>query len=228
MPPQVRPSHINSAPYPTRGYHLVGRKSLVHHLTPFVTKSFSVREQVVEHSEYSSQHLHVVTYVCALSQASPNEHLLTGESLVIHPPMRAFLRTTSESANIYVLAFAALEFYEKAWGKEWPRHEGTILKTELRPASGIPFHEDAMELDNDSAEEAYADEPNEFKYTCLDGVDIIASMLLSSMDIGNALVERPEYRSLCKMLESFGRRGLVVTGHPGIGSYDNSCLHGDL
>lgn len=85
-----------------------------------------------------------------------------------------------------------------------------------------------MELDDDSVEEVYTDDSNELKYTCFEEVGIIASMSLSSTAIGNALVERVEYRSLCKMLDHFDMPGFVVTGHPGIGSYDNSCLHGDL
>ncbi|EIM82488.1 uncharacterized protein STEHIDRAFT_171389 [Stereum hirsutum FP-91666 SS1] len=106
----------------------------------------------------------------------------------------------SNSANLQSIIAAASIFYDKAWGKQWPYHEGIIRGADVEPAGTI------ASIPGD-----------EFKYVCFEGVGGIAKTLQSSMSLRDNLVERTEYRTLCGMLKAKESAGFVVTGHPGIG-----------
>ena len=62
--------------------------------------------------------------------------------------------------------------------------------------------------------------PPKFTYRFFKGMREIKSVLGAGSDTDDILVIREEYKTLLKVLETRKHRGVVVTGHPGIGSYE--------
>jgi len=107
--------------------------------------------------------------------------------------------------------------HAKAWGKQWPQSKGTISKTEI-------CGDESGSVDDD-VDEALADKlkvPLEFDYEYFEDVQHLKIALgASGQDFEDTLVIRDEYKKLRQALEndSVNYRAIVVTGHPGIGSY---------
>lgn len=105
---------------------------------------------------------------------------------------------------------ALANVYKLAWGVQWPRHVGTVHKTDI----GIP-----RDTEYTDADDATADIPDRWDYTCLDNIDLIADALCMPTKTFDFLVIRREYDLLREMIERNSSTGaFVVTGHPGIGS----------
>jgi hypothetical protein len=110
----------------------------------------------------------------------------------------------------------ASALHDKAWGKPWPQSKGTISKTEISGDETGPVDDDAF-ADT-------LDVPPNFKYRYLEEIRSLKSALgvNPGEDEEDFLVVRHEYKMLRKGLEkeSKFKRAIVVTGHPGIGSYE--------
>src|SRR5258708_11562122 len=113
---------------------------------------------------------------------------------------------------------AASALYEKAWGKPWPSmSKGTIMESDIQKT-------DSADNDNDSylADKLRFDSPFDYVYFGeLDGVKRALGDESSAQE--ETLVVRAEYIALHLALESKYKnaRALVVTGQPGIGSYES-------
>ena len=59
-----------------------------------------------------------------------------------------------------------------------------------------------------------------FSYQFFKGIREIKCSLGAGSDTHDVLVIRDEYEVLLKYLKATKVRGLVITGHPGIGSYE--------
>jgi hypothetical protein len=114
----------------------------------------------------------------------------------------------------------ASDIHAKAWGKRWPQSQGTIHKTEI-----------SNETDSIDDDEIYgiADKlvvPPKFNYRYFKGVQSLKRALGadSGQIIEDILVIRDEYEMLRQVLENHPKsqtKSIVVTGHPGIGSYES-------
>ncbi|KAK7025327.1 hypothetical protein VNI00_016109 [Paramarasmius palmivorus] len=109
------------------------------------------------------------------------------------------------------------EFYTKAWGKKWPYHKGTIFKTDICKDNAV--------LDDGTAGNRYGamalEIPDQLDYICYEGISAIAETLFVPVALRDSLVVRREYEFLRESIEwgeeISDRRGIVVTGQPGIG-----------
>jgi hypothetical protein len=116
------------------------------------------------------------------------------------------------------LTYQVQSVYAKAWGKPWP-HSGTktINKTEISGKSGSVI--DDNEVDGVLAEKIHI--PPTFSYLCLGGIRDLKRALDRGIDeaYADTLVVRSEYIQLRMALEEgiYKHKGIVVTGHPGIG-----------
>jgi hypothetical protein len=125
------------------------------------------------------------------------------------------VRPSRTSVQLTVSALHA-----KAWGKSWPQSQGTILKTEISD-------DETGSVDDDDVDGALADilvVPPQFKYRYLKEIRGLKSALGTNpgQDEEDVLVVREEYEMLCQALEENRKcRAFVVTGHPGIGSYES-------
>ncbi len=99
---------------------------------------------------------------------------------------------------------AATSLYERAWGKRWPRHTGTIHISEL----GRLCDGDELYLDQGGNDTLV--------YDCLEGVDKVMAAL-SMPKVADVMVVLKEYDPIRRILERDRKRAFVVTGHPGIG-----------
>jgi hypothetical protein len=117
---------------------------------------------------------------------------------------------------------AASALYAKAWGKPWPQSKGTISKTEISGESGSVD-------DDEDVVDALADKlkvPPHFNYRYFKEIQGLKSALGASpgRDFQDVLVVREDYETLRQVLEDQRQEGyhaFVVTGHPGIGSYES-------
>jgi hypothetical protein len=105
-----------------------------------------------------------------------------------------------------------LKLYDMAWGKPWPYmssgiiSEGDTAKLNDSEDIGGPLN-DILQV------------PPSFHYDVLKGLHVLRDVFGASV-VGKAIVIREEYRKLFKALEEdYHDRAIVVTGHPGIGSY---------
>jgi hypothetical protein len=137
---------------------------------------------------------------------------------------------------------AASALHTKAWGKPWPQYEGTIDKTEIDDDRTNTIKDDKTgPVDDDgtgSVDEKYEtrsvyDEelviPSHFKYRYLKEIQGLKNDLGANTgqeDIEDVLVIHEEYKILHEALEDHLRYFIcvVVTGHPGIGSYEGWFL----
>jgi hypothetical protein len=108
-------------------------------------------------------------------------------------------------------------FHAKAWGKQWPQSEGTISKAEIYGDSGS--------VDDDD-DEGLADKlkvPLIFNYRYFKEIWSLKKALgvKPGQDYQDVLLVRDEYETLRQILEKKRRSSFVVTGHPGIGSYES-------
>lgn len=105
----------------------------------------------------------------------------------------------------------ALDYiYNHGWGHQWPRHDGTISKTDI----GIP-----RDIERTDEDDVAIDIPDHWDYTCLENIRLIARALGIITKISDFLVIRSEYHLLRDMIERHSSTGaFVVTGQPGIGS----------
>ena len=113
---------------------------------------------------------------------------------------------------------AASDLHVKAWGKPWPQSKDTISRNEI--------YAESDSVDNDEVDIALADKlrvPTHFEYRYFEEIRSLKSALGTSpgRDKEDDLVVREEYEVLRQALENNGEdeRAIVVTGHPGIGSY---------
>ena len=106
-------------------------------------------------------------------------------------------------------------FHENAWGKPWPRFNGEIYKADISDtkSSSAEYHVERILQDKLKV-------PPVFSYQFFKGIREIKCGLGAGPDTQNVLVIRAEYEVLLKYLEATKVRGLVITGHPGIGSYE--------
>jgi hypothetical protein len=118
----------------------------------------------------------------------------------------------------------ASALHAKAWGKPWPQSKGTISKTEIE-ISG----DESGSVDDDDLDDALADKlkvPSDFHYRYFKEIQGLKRALSADLgkDLEDVLVVREEYETLCRALEEDlkYKRSIVVTGHPGIGSYESS------
>ncbi|KAF5326141.1 hypothetical protein D9611_000836 [Ephemerocybe angulata] len=122
--------------------------------------------------------------------------------------------------------------YEKAWGKEWPQHEGTILRTDVVPTSAsqsIAMDIDGnqnKDQDNNPVLSTTTTEQAELKYTCLSGMIKVAQFLGMPTEMQDVLLIRNEYLRLVEVIAHVhnvklkgGLCAVLVTGQPGIGLY---------
>jgi hypothetical protein len=112
----------------------------------------------------------------------------------------------------------ASALHAKAWGKPWPQSDGTISGDEMGPVD---------DEDDDDVDGAFADKlkvPSEFEYRYLEEIRTLKSALGANPgeDEEDFLVVRKEYEILREGLEDESKynRAIVMTGHPGIGSYE--------
>jgi hypothetical protein len=118
---------------------------------------------------------------------------------------------------------AASALHAKAWGKQWPQSVGTISKTEISgDESG------SVDDDDDDVDHALADKlkvPPDFHYRFFKEIQGLKLALRADPgeDYEDVLVSRGEYETLRQALEVDlkYKRSIVVTGHPGIGSYES-------
>ena len=113
------------------------------------------------------------------------------------------------------LAIALAKLYDMAWGKPWP-HISYRSISEAEIADRGSEHDDA-----DGPLSDILHVPTSFDYECFDKMEVLRDVFgtASVMDCG--LVVREEYGILLKFLEGqLTWRPVVVTGQPGIGSYD--------
>ncbi|KAK7025328.1 hypothetical protein VNI00_016110 [Paramarasmius palmivorus] len=109
------------------------------------------------------------------------------------------------------------EFYAKAWGKKWPRYKDIIVKTDIC--------QDDAALDDGTAGNRYGaialEVPSELHYTYYKGISVVAEALSVPVAMHDSLIVRREYELLRDSIEwgeeISDRRGIVVTGQPGIG-----------
>lgn len=94
--------------------------------------------------------------------------------------------------------------YKHAWGVQWPRHDGTIFKTDI----GIP-----RDTERTDADDVAVDIPDSWDYTCLDNILPITRALGMTTKVLNFLIVRSEYHLLREMIERHSSTGaFVVTG----------------
>jgi hypothetical protein len=114
---------------------------------------------------------------------------------------------------------AVSAFHAKAWGKTWPQSKGTISKGEIDSETGS--------VDDDDEIYGLADKlavPPNFNYWYFKEIQSVKSALGAQHNRGeeDVLVVREEYKMLRLALEDLkDDRSIVVTGHPGIGSYES-------
>jgi hypothetical protein len=116
---------------------------------------------------------------------------------------------------------AASALHAKAWGKPWPQSEGTISKTEM---SGSVDDDDDDENDEYNLLADKLKVPPSFKYRYFKEIQGLKSALGASpgRDFRDVLVVRDDYKVLHEVLYDRREYGaIVVTGHPGIGSYQS-------
>jgi len=117
------------------------------------------------------------------------------------------------------LALSSL--HDKAWGKRWPRSKGTICKAEMTDSESGPADGDVDDVDQAIADTSV---PEEFTYWFMTGMRDIKKALNATSDMDDVLVICDEFEQLYNLLErreaTTQFRGYVVTGQPGIGSYE--------
>jgi hypothetical protein len=114
----------------------------------------------------------------------------------------------------------ASDLHDKAWGKPWPQFEGIIYKTEISDKTGSVDDDESYGL---------ADKlviPPQFDYRYFKEIRSLKSALGTDPGRGieDILVIRQEYEMLRQVLEDNPKdfeKSIVVTGHPGIGSYES-------
>jgi hypothetical protein len=136
------------------------------------------------------------------------------------PPKKRRRNGPRLSDDFELLQHAASALHPKAWGKPWPQSKGTISK------SG-----DEEDEDETGSVDALADKlevPSTFDYWYFEEIRSLKSALGANSDQEEEdfLVVREEYELLRQALEGLALEGLkkrsfVVTGHPGIGSYES-------
>jgi hypothetical protein len=113
----------------------------------------------------------------------------------------------------------ASALHAKAWGKQWPQSEGTIYKTEIYDETGSVDDDEIHDLADK------LDVPPQFNYRYFKEILSLRRTLGANpgLDFEDILVIREEYEKLCRALEDDleGFDSIVVTGHPGIGSYES-------
>jgi hypothetical protein len=126
--------------------------------------------------------------------------------------------------------------YVNAWGRPWPHQsQKRILNTNIIPTGhAVPIDTNAIALDasesgpvSDDTDHVYGavavecDIPDQLSYQCFHGMKMLVKALGITSAISDILVVLEEYVWLCEaMLQGYLQdvRGVVITGHPGIGS----------
>jgi hypothetical protein len=145
------------------------------------------------------------TYILVRTQLERAVEDLIKRNELASDPLISQLRTASA-------------LHAKAWGKPWPQSDGTISGDEIGPVD---------DEDDDDVDGAFADKlkvPSEFEYRSLEEIRTLKSALGANPgeDEEDFLVVHKEYEILREGLEheSKYKRAIVMTGHPGIGSYE--------
>jgi hypothetical protein len=113
---------------------------------------------------------------------------------------------------------AVSAFHAKAWGKTWPQSKGTISDSEISNKTGSVDDDEIYGLADKLAV------PPNFNYWYFKEIQSVKSALGAQHNRGeeDVLVVREEYEMLRLALEDLNDdRSIVVTGHPGIGSYES-------
>jgi len=126
-----------------------------------------------------------------------------------------------------------------AWGEPWPHHFGEIDMTKITHDNNAAFKDFAGLVDghNAQSEEPHlarpvfnrvdsvlADVRPAFQYKCLTNIVQLKECLGLTGAKDEVLVVLRDYELLREAMQrgiSIGTRGFVLTGHPGIGSYDS-------
>ena len=133
-------------------------------------------------------------------------------------------------------AEALSNLHIKAWGKQWPyKSTCTIVKNEMIQPETDPVNEDDLVF-KDSALRDILRIPDEYTYDCFREMHAFTQAFAAPAAVKNVLVVRKEYEILRKALEEKEKKqgeeykkkkkghndqlGVVVTGQPGIGSYE--------
>ncbi|THH23268.1 hypothetical protein EUX98_g7906 [Antrodiella citrinella] len=116
----------------------------------------------------------------------------------------------------------ANSLYAKTWGKPWPHQTvGAISMADISQNvedASISFDGDG-DGDGDGAMSLDGDDDNQWDYTVFHGIrSIMAACGAPKFGLDHdVLVIRPEYNLLLEYLEGVSVRGVVATGHQGIG-----------
>ena len=119
-------------------------------------------------------------------------------------------------------AEALSNLHAKTWGKPWPHQSRcTISKSEISNDRTGPVDEDNLDFTDGPLRDILHIPPS-YEYDCFKEMQAFTDAFAAVPILKNSLVVREEYKILRKVLEEEvlkSCRGIVVTGHPGIGSY---------
>ena len=111
-------------------------------------------------------------------------------------------------------SIALAKLYGMAWGKPWPHiSKRSISEAEITDRGSE--HDDA-----DGPLSDILHVPTSFNYECFDKMEVLRDAFGKASVMNCGLVVRGEYGILLKALEGDDESDIVVTGQPGIGSYD--------
>ena len=148
----------------------------------------------------------------------------------------ALLNEATIRARITEYTDSLSNLHIKAWGKQWPyKSTCKILKNEMIQRETDPVNEDDLVF-KDSALRDILHIPDEYTYDCFREMDAFTQAFAAAAVVKDVLVVRKEYEILQKALEEKGKKqdeeykkkkkghkdqlSVVVTGQPGIGSYE--------
>ncbi|KAJ7743168.1 hypothetical protein B0H16DRAFT_1423152 [Mycena metata] len=99
-------------------------------------------------------------------------------------------------------------FYRQAWGRQWPRHHGTVTRADIG--------------DLDEHDELYTERVDanmqDYTYSCLEKINIVANALSLPPEFNHPLVVREDYLAVLPLMKQHSSRRLfIITGQPGIG-----------
>ena len=125
----------------------------------------------------------------------------------------------------------ASALHAETWGKPWKQFEGEISKTEIS-SDETEISNDKTKISDDGTDSVndefpdIADKlkvPDQFTYQYFKGIKLLKKHLHVDPGQEDVLVIREEYKVLRQALEDDLNdvKSVVVTGHPGIGSYES-------
>ena len=107
-----------------------------------------------------------------------------------------------------------------AWGKPWPHQfRRTISKSEIINEATGPVNENDLDFTEGPLRDILHI-PASYEYICFTEMLSVIKAFTAGPIIGNVLVVRKEYTKLREVLEKDSRAAIVITGQPGIGSYE--------